>query len=294
MYPHEFFGLYPPFPLKDEAFVAMSFGVHFDSRWTSVLKPALENSHILGRSLTAHRVDISRAGGSILTEILARIGQATVIVADITAVLEQDGRALRNANVFYEVGLAHATRLPEEVLLFRSDNLPLAFDVANVRVHTYAPDTDPVNAQAFVSDTVRDSLRELHLRRTYAIERAVGALDAESFQTLGEAIGGSLHTPKLNTMGDILGGLPRLASLRRLLDIGALQAEFKRVTIESVATYMEAPRESMITFRVTPLGYELYARALEVSGALEPAINAAMRKHITDNNPSAASVSPAV
>lgn len=37
----------------------------------------------------------------------------------------------------YEIGLAHAIRHPEEVLIIRSDADPLLFDVANIRVHRY-------------------------------------------------------------------------------------------------------------------------------------------------------------
>ena len=54
-----------------------------------------------------------------------------------------NGHPMRNDNVLYEVGLAHAARLPAEVVLFRSDRDQLMVDVVNIRVNSYDPDRDP-------------------------------------------------------------------------------------------------------------------------------------------------------
>jgi hypothetical protein len=102
----------------------MSFDPAFDARWSTVLQPALkcvvlEN----GIPLDPFRVDLSRSSDAILTEVLQAIADSAVIIADITALHELNRRPVRNGNVMYEVGLAHAARLPEEVLLFRSDSL---------------------------------------------------------------------------------------------------------------------------------------------------------------------------
>ncbi len=72
---------------------------------------------------------------SILTEILDGIGRCRAFLADISLIGEIENTPIRNANVLYEVGLAHAVRLPQEVLLFRSDDRPLMFDMANIRVN---------------------------------------------------------------------------------------------------------------------------------------------------------------
>src|SRR5712692_2468856 len=53
--------------LKPQVFVAMSFDPRYDERYTRVIKPAIEESPIEGRSLTAFRVNESRTGDSILT-----------------------------------------------------------------------------------------------------------------------------------------------------------------------------------------------------------------------------------
>jgi len=68
----------------------------------------------------------------------------------------------------YEVGLAHALRLPEEVILFRSDSDPLLFDVANVRVNWYDPDGNPEEARRKVADIIIEALKEVDLKKNLA------------------------------------------------------------------------------------------------------------------------------
>jgi len=59
-------------------------------------------------------------------------------------------RAFRNENVLYEVGIAHSSRLPEEVIFFRSDNDKLLVDLANIRINSYDPDGDPKKSKELV------------------------------------------------------------------------------------------------------------------------------------------------
>ena len=66
-----------------------------------------------------------------LTKVLNGVTDARLILCDISSVAKVAGNPFRNGNVMYEVGIAHACRLPEEVLLFRSDRDDLLFDVTN-------------------------------------------------------------------------------------------------------------------------------------------------------------------
>jgi hypothetical protein len=138
-------------------FVAMSFDQRFQRRWEEVIEPGINSVQVAGQRLKAYRVNASVIGDSILTEILGGIGRARIIFADVTSHnLEgaTEEMPIRNGNVMYEVGIAHATRLPEEVLLFRSDRQRLLFDVANVRVNCYDPDNDPETARTVVSSAI--------------------------------------------------------------------------------------------------------------------------------------------
>lgn len=119
MYPQTYLSLFPAFPRSSQAFVAMSLADSFLPRWERVLRPALGRISSHGVPLVPFRVDISKSSDAILTEILQAISDSTVIVADLTAVGSLGDRPVRNSNVLYEVGLAHACRRPEEVVLFR-------------------------------------------------------------------------------------------------------------------------------------------------------------------------------
>jgi hypothetical protein len=108
-----------------------------------------------GKPLVPHRADTTRVNDAIITEIVTGIGNDLVVLADLTTIGMIDGFPQRNANVLYEVGIAQAVRLAEEVLLFRSDSDRFAFDMAGVRVHTYDPDTKPKEAQSLVAESIR-------------------------------------------------------------------------------------------------------------------------------------------
>src|ERR1035438_1446336 len=158
MYPHHLLSLFPAFPRDDRVFVAMSFDAPFEARWKNVLEPAIQSASIAGRPLVPFRVDARRVSDSILTEIVVAIANARLILADVTTLHVLDKHVCRNANVFYEVGIAHAARLPEEVLLFRSDRDAISFDIANIRVNSYDPDDKPAEAQQLVAEAIASAL----------------------------------------------------------------------------------------------------------------------------------------
>src|SRR5262245_37213193 len=111
----------------------MSFNERFNSRWENVISPAIKSISLNYVPLEPIRVDARYISDAILTEILDGIGNSKLIFGDITSLGEHDGRVVRNENVLYEIGLAHAMRLPEETVLFRSDRDRLSFDVQGIR-----------------------------------------------------------------------------------------------------------------------------------------------------------------
>ena len=56
-------------------------------------------------------VDAHVVSDSLLTQILDGIVRCRVFLADVSAIGTLAGKPIRDANVLYEVGLAHATRL---------------------------------------------------------------------------------------------------------------------------------------------------------------------------------------
>lgn len=261
MYPSQFFSLFPPFPRDEKVFVAMSFDHRFDARWEKVIVPAIGRIEVNGKPLEAHRVDARRVSDSILTEILTGISNARLVLADISTVTYADGKPIRSSNAMYEVGLAHAVRLPEEVLLFRSDSDHLLFDVANVRVNHYDPENQPDEAQEIMGVAVIDAIKELDLRRNLTVERAVTSLSFRDWLILFQIASGKVNHPVTRTMGDALSHASTVAAISRLLDMGILQTDYVSVTPELFSESTTKPIEEMIRYKITPFGEVVAARA---------------------------------
>jgi len=85
--------------LKDlNCFVIMPFGVPFDRYYSNIFAPAIQEA-----GLRAHRGDSIFSSTTIMSDVWHCIRNASVVLADVTG---------KNANVFYELGLAHASRKP--------------------------------------------------------------------------------------------------------------------------------------------------------------------------------------
>ncbi len=238
MYPAHLFSFFPPFPLEERVFVLMSFAPAFTPRWDNVIKPGIEATN-----LQASRVDASNISDSILTDILKGVSQSRLVVADLTTL-----NGIRNGNVMYEVGLAQATRQPEEVILFRSDDDPLLFDIANVRVNSYDPDGTPEPAKQLITRTIYDALREIDQRKSMAVQKAVSVLDETSFLLLVLASNAPVRYPDLDTMQEAL-WLSQVLAIQRLLELGLLKTDYPETLPAS-----EAPLRELITYSITPHG----------------------------------------
>lgn len=255
MYPNYYFGLFPPFPREDKVFVAMSFDPQFRSRWERVIEPAVRGVSVGGRSLEPHRVDARMISDSILADILGGISNDRVVIADVTKMGSINGRAVRNGNVMYEVGLAHAIRLPEEVLLFRSDSDDLPFDIANVKVNRYDPDNDPDNTRRRVGEAIVEAIKGIDLKRHLAVRSAVQTLDVTSrFVLLRACLDGSMRDFPTRTLEQLLGNGPTNGSIRQLLEIGALAAN-GHLDPESIRDLNEV--RDLLKYVPTKLGYSM-------------------------------------
>lgn len=277
MFPSHLFALFPPFPRTHQAFVAMSFDPAYDARWHSVIQPALRSIQVAGAPLEPFRVDLSRASDAILDEILRSIAECTIVFADVSASQELNSRAVRNGNVMYEVGLAHASRLPEEVVLFRSDSYRLDFDVSGVRVHQYDPDGSPEAAKRQVSDTVVDSLGALQSRRRIATDTAIRRLTLPAAHMLFEAaMNGHVMHPASKTVSDVLAGVQRTQAITLLLELGALRTEVTRISAEALRSLSKdgAHDPPLLRYVPTPFAEELLKHVGTHMGTLDPEVQA--------------------
>lgn len=107
---------------KPLAFIIMPFDEEVDDVYEHFMKPLLEEV-----GFDADRADDIDSQQNILRDILERIDQSELIIADLT-----NG----NPNVFYELGLAHALRKP--VILLTQDIEEVPFDLKSYRLLEYS------------------------------------------------------------------------------------------------------------------------------------------------------------
>ena len=249
----------------------MSFDEKFRSRWERVISPAVSRIERDGERMSAYRVDGRTISDSILTEILSGIANSRLVLADVTTIGQLDGKPIRNGNVLYEVGIAHAARIPEEVLLFRSDDDPLPFDVTNVRVNRFDPDADPAAAVELVVDAILNALREVDLRRSLAVSIAVEGLDFFSWWVLAESGNRSkIPHPTNRTFGDVVGNAQRVSAIHRLLDIGALRASFLKIDPATYHAIKNSTDAQLMTYEVTEFGTALFFEGVRRLGIDNP------------------------
>ena len=273
MYPSQYFNLFPPFPRENKVFVAMSFHPMFNKRWESVIAPAIKRVERNNVPLQPYRVDIRRVSDSILTEILTGISRSLVIFADITSLGKFENKPARNSNVMYEVGLAHAIRLTEEVILFRSDNDELLFDVANIRVNLYDPDCDPDKAMRLVGSTIVEAIKEVDLKRNLSVKAAAESLDYACWDILLQATNkGGIHPPPMKTMGQALGNACHISAISRLLELKALKTNYLHITPELLSSTSDQPGEKILKYKLTEFGNALLEYIAAEMGMLSPEI----------------------
>jgi hypothetical protein len=108
----------------NSCFVISPFKEPFDTYFSQIFKPAVEEC-----GLYAIRGDSLYTPTTIVDEIWLEIQNAKLLIAELTE---------RNANVFYELGLAHAISKP--VILISNSMEDVPFDLRSIRVLIYDKD----------------------------------------------------------------------------------------------------------------------------------------------------------
>ena len=127
---------------RPRAFVVMQFTEPFDSLYAEVIRPVCEELRF-----DAYRADDVFRPGLILQDVIAGLVESDVIIAEITPT---------NANVFYELGYAHARNTPTVLLARRNGTLP--FDVSGHRVIFY---DDSIRGKPEVEAALRKHLSSI-------------------------------------------------------------------------------------------------------------------------------------
>jgi len=171
--------------IKPQVFVAMDFSDQFRPRFDNVIAPAILGLAKAGVPLEPYRVDLSRTGDSILTDIIDGIAHSQLFLADVSVVSRDTttGHVYRNANVLYEVGLALASRQPAEVLLIRDDADRFLFDVSTIP-HRTIDFTNVERAVETLREALNDRLHEQELQRDARVLRAAASISFEEAEVL--------------------------------------------------------------------------------------------------------------
>lgn len=103
--------------IKNECFILMPFSPKFDLIYEEVLRPAVENAN-----LVPVRADLIYGSRRIMRDVWNGIRTARVVLAELTG---------RNANVLYELGLAHALGKLFVIITNSMDDVP--FDLKDLR-----------------------------------------------------------------------------------------------------------------------------------------------------------------
>jgi hypothetical protein len=105
----------------DTCFVMMPFGGWFDTYYKDIYTTAIKEA-----GFEPVRGDELFSTGSVVEQIWEQVVKAKVLLADLTG---------KNANVFYELGLAHAARKPVVFTAAKLEDVP--FDLRHLRVIIY-------------------------------------------------------------------------------------------------------------------------------------------------------------
>jgi len=236
MHPNSYLRSFWRSEVKDTVFVAMSFDSRFTARFSDIIKPAIE----------AYRVDNSRNGDSILTDICDGIAHSRLILADVSVI--DEGRytdtPIRNGNVMYEVGIALASRQPSEVLLIRDDDKKFLFDISTIP-HIRLNFGDKLEAVRQLRLALCDRVRESRLLQDARLRIAAQSLTANELRILKEL--SCLAPNEAKDFSNQFDQVPILidAGLTRLLQKGCIRA----IALRS--------KNGAILFAITPFGHGL-------------------------------------
>jgi len=175
MYPKIYIDLFRSFDRMPEVFVAMPFSSQFESRWKEIFVPAIDSC-----DLKPCRTKELLVSNSIPVDILDGIGRAKFLLFDISN--EEKDRP--NSNVMYELGIAHATRLPEEVIIVRDEESESSpFDIQHIRWNSFS--TQKIEeSRAKIEKLIKNAEKQIDLTKDLMVKNTLSSLDFETISFL--------------------------------------------------------------------------------------------------------------
>lgn len=184
IYPREFIDSFVSGGARSNCFVLMPFSASFDDVYESIHN-ACESAAVL---LSCSRADDFYRPGHIMEDILTGIMTSEYIVADLTG---------KNPNVFYELGIAHATKAPSKVVIISQTIEDVPSDLRQVRCIVYR--NDPAGLRS-----LSKKLERAFLADAKDLYRFVA--DEKRSLEFGERLSGENRNFYTFTMDDLLVG----------------------------------------------------------------------------------------
>jgi hypothetical protein len=109
-------------------FVLMPFAKKFDWAW-KIIDETVENPPF---NLKCERADDFSKPGYIMDDVLKKIGEASLVIVDVSD---------KNPNVYYELGIAHSFKDNNQVILISQSIEAVPFDLRSFRHFIYSKKT---------------------------------------------------------------------------------------------------------------------------------------------------------
>lgn len=207
MYPKKFWDEFRLKKYLDEIFVGMWFDEeNVRQRFNNIILKAIEQTGLkpcfLKEIIT---------GDSIPIDIMKGIIECKLVLFEISPVLSAEGTVIRNANVMYELGLAHTWRNPEEVIIIRDDGDELPFDIQSMGVVRYKI-KEIGNSIEQIKNTILFRLNQVEKIQESSVRKAAESLNIQAYNLLVVSKGKIFHDATLKDTDKIL-AIPLLLNL---------------------------------------------------------------------------------
>lgn len=163
---------------EELVFVVMPFADEYLPIYTKLIKPSVKNvSKELSINLRAERNDEKQYTYEGWTEILKNIFSARLIIGVMTDY---------NPNVFYELGIAHATRPLTKQILISESGFKQCFDTKDIiqmQFPRFEPEKSVQTLSKKISSCLKKSEEDLELSVRIA-EASIGALELNLIENL--------------------------------------------------------------------------------------------------------------
>jgi hypothetical protein len=195
----------------------MSFAEEFKEVWEVAIKPAIEED--TEGNPKARRVDSTTLTGNIVFEIFDGIAHAKIVFADISVCDSGEWKGQRNGNVMYELCLTHAVRQKEEIVIVRSDNEEINFDIVQIRVQKYSR-VDLNLARKDFAHFIKNNISSIDNLKSLKVENAFRSLDGNCLRLLPHSE--AFYIPEPKNSEEAINFLRDYDAIRNFLSLGML------------------------------------------------------------------------